>query len=407
MKYINGKDIFPAELLDLIQEYAQGKYVYISKRDENKEKWGTRTSYQKELKMRNRHIYTKYLTGLSAEQLAIKYCLSIKSIKRILFEKRKEVQEMNENIKKLLSKWNINAEIQQIYDSAWSVGNDYVIKTSDSLENLKRNITLMKTLDEYGIPVAHPIPTVDGKDYVEYNGRYYLMMNKLSGTHILDIYQGDYLNIAYETGKIVAKLHTAFIACEQKITVWNNSLLDEMSGWIYDTLKANNSKYINKLDFKKTLNELKGCYAELQKQLIHRDIHYGNILFNNGEFSGYIDFDLSQKNARIFDICYFLTGLLIDHEKHKEHIEKWYHIISKFIEGYEVTNPLTKLEKDSICCLMSSIELLFVAYFISIEDEVLAEGSAILYYLINENEKRIQSAVHNCFDDTILSEIVL
>ena len=28
-------------------------------------------------------------------------------------------------------------------------------------------------------------------------------------------------------------------------------------------------------------------------------------LFYNNKFSGYIDFDLSQINIRIFDICYF------------------------------------------------------------------------------------------------------
>lgn len=38
MKYVNGKDIFPEELLSLIQEYTQGQYVYIPKRDETKEK---------------------------------------------------------------------------------------------------------------------------------------------------------------------------------------------------------------------------------------------------------------------------------------------------------------------------------------------------------------------------------
>jgi len=38
MNYINGKDVFPSELLDLIQNYTQGKYVYITKREENQEK---------------------------------------------------------------------------------------------------------------------------------------------------------------------------------------------------------------------------------------------------------------------------------------------------------------------------------------------------------------------------------
>lgn len=395
MNYINAKDIFPSELLDLIQDYTQGKYVYIPKREENKDKWGSKTSYKKELKMRNSHIYTKHLTGLSITQLSNKYCLSEKSIKRILLEKRKEVNKMNEIIEKILKSWNINSEIEQIYDSAWSVGEDYVIKVNNNLESLKLNITLMKTLNECGVIVAHPLPTISNQDYVEYKGKYYLLMNKLSGTHILDIYQTDYLNIAYETGNIVAKLHTAFISCEQKITVWNNSILDEMSGWIYDTLELNNYRYISKLNFETTLNELKACYNELPKQLIHRDIHYGNILFNNSEFSGYIDFDLSQRNVRIFDICYFLIGLLIDHEKSSEHIEKWYHIVSKFIEGYEMTNPLTKLEKESICCIMSSIELLFVAYFINNEDEILAQGAANLYYVINKNEEKIQSSVNN------------
>ena len=34
----------------------------------------------------------------------------------------------------------------------------------------------------------------------------------------------------------------------------------------------------------------------LPVQLIHRDVHFGNFLFDEGKFSGYIDFDLSQRN---------------------------------------------------------------------------------------------------------------
>lgn len=398
MNYINGRDIFPSELLDLIQDYTQGKYVYIPKRNENKEKWGAKTSYKKELEMRNNHIYTKHLTGLSLEELASIYCLSIKSIRRILFNKGKEGQKMNENIKKILELWNINEELKQIYDTAWSVGNSYIIKAYNDLGKLNRNITIMKTLLEHGIPVAHIINTPDGHAYIEFDGKYYLLMSKLSGSHILNIYEENYYNIAYETGKVVAKLHTAFIACDKKITFWNNNLLDEMSGWIQDALKLNTYRYISKLDFETNLEELKRFYNQLPRQLIHRDIHYGNLLFNNGEFSGYIDFDLSQKNVRIFDICYFLIGLLANHDKHNDYIEKWFSITSRFIEGYEVTTTLSKIEKDSICCIMSSIELLFVAYFINNQDEVLAQSSANLYYFVNKNRNKIQSRINNYCD---------
>lgn len=40
-------------------------------------------------------------------------------------------------------------------------------------------------------------------------------------------------------------------------------------------------------------------YSKLPIQLIRREVHLGNLLFDNNKFSGYIDFDLSQKNIRI------------------------------------------------------------------------------------------------------------
>lgn len=49
---------------------------------------------------------------------------------------------------------------------------------------------------------------------------------------------------------------------------------------------------------------------------------------------------------------------------------------------------------------MICIELLFVAYFINNEDELLAQGAATLYYFVDENQEKIQSAVNN-FDATI------
>jgi Putative homoserine kinase type II (protein kinase fold) len=395
MKYANGKDIFPPELLDIIQDYTQGKCVYIPKRDENKDKWGTRTSYKRELNMRNSHIHTGFLTGLSVKQLSKSYCLSEKSIRRILFLKRKEALTMRESIINVLKQWNLNEDIHQVYNTTWSVGDDFIIKISDSLDSLKRNIVMMKTLDEYGIPVAHPISTTSGKDYIEYNGKFYLLMNKLEGIHVLDIYNESYKDIAYDTGKIVAKLHSAFIACEQSITFWNNSLLDEMNGWVHNILNENKYRYITESDYEESLNELKESFYILPRQLIHRDLHYGNILFIDGEFSGYVDFDLSQKNIRIFDICYFLIGLLVGREKNREDVEKWFFIVTKFIQGYEETNQLLKAEKDNICCVMKNIELLFVAYFQKKQDDALAESAANMFYFIKNNEPGIKQAIHN------------
>lgn len=310
-----------------------------------------------------------------------------------------EDKVMKINISDVLKLWGIQAEAVQIYGTAWAIGEDYVLKSSTNMGWLEQNIKMMKQLEESGIPVAKPIPTMDGREYVDFVGVYYLLMNKLPGSHIVDIYQADYRKIAYDTGIVVAKLHNAFHDCEYKITCWNNNMIDEMNGWIYDTFITNQFRYCLKSDVDLTINELKSCYDKLPRQLIHRDIHFGNILFNNGEFSGYIDFDLSQIDVRIFDISYFLMGLLIDHYKNENDIEKWYGILTGFINGYETINKLVELEKQSLSCLMKNIELLFVAYFMREGKENLAENAADLYYFVVKNENAIQTAFSSniCF----------
>ena len=63
----------------------------------------------------------------------------------------------------------------------------------------------------------------------------------------------------------------------------------------------------------------------------------------------------------------------------------------KLIEGYESLIKLNEQEKESMCNVMKSIELLFVAYFIREKDEASAESAAELYYFIRENEDEISN----------------
>ena len=79
-----------------------------------------------------------------------------------------------------------------------------------------------------------------------------------------------------------------------------------------ENLAANEWKILGEEDYTRTVSLLEAVYPSLPKQLIHRDVHFGNFLFFEGSLSGYIDFDLSQRNIRIFDLCYFLSGLLAE-----------------------------------------------------------------------------------------------
>lgn len=90
MSYIKADNILPIELVELIQTYIDGEYIYIPRKEENKKTWGSRTNTRKELDLRDSNIYKDYLDGMVIDTLAEKYYLSSKSIQRIVLkEKRK------------------------------------------------------------------------------------------------------------------------------------------------------------------------------------------------------------------------------------------------------------------------------------------------------------------------------
>lgn len=89
MSYSNARDIFPDEVLEIIQNYVDGECIYIPKKEENKIAWGELTKSKSELLKRNTSIYEDYLKGMSTQLLSEKYYLSLKTIQRIVSEKRK------------------------------------------------------------------------------------------------------------------------------------------------------------------------------------------------------------------------------------------------------------------------------------------------------------------------------
>lgn len=90
MSYKKATHILPRELLEKVQEYIDGEFLYIPRITDNKKGWGTSTSTRQELKERNSNIYSDYLAGAHMEALAEKYFLSLKSIQRIIGQLKKE-----------------------------------------------------------------------------------------------------------------------------------------------------------------------------------------------------------------------------------------------------------------------------------------------------------------------------
>ena len=87
MKYINANKILPDALIEELQEYVQAGYIYIPAKDEQHKSWGELSGYRKELYERNEIIIKKYKNGVSIEDLAEEYYLSVYAIRKIIYQK--------------------------------------------------------------------------------------------------------------------------------------------------------------------------------------------------------------------------------------------------------------------------------------------------------------------------------
>ncbi len=386
MKYKNAAKILPPEMIEQLQQYVQGEYLYIPIKD--KEVHTNMTDYALEVQKRDGHIYTNHLQGISNAEQAQRYALSESSIRRIISKERKRFEKMNENILEILKEWDMGKpEIKQIYDSAWQVGEEYVLKVYDNQENLERNIRLISILSDLGIPVGSLINTGQDRSYTKDNENYYILTQRLKGNPIVSSNQLE--KLSFPMGRIIAELHRAFLECEKQEDFWENSLLQEMKGWIKDTLEEDRWTHVSKSLFEDTLANLEKWYDTLPVQLIHRDVHFGNFLFEGECFSGYIDFDLSQKNIRIFDLCYFLLGLMCEEEALSVTEEKWFQVLKDVFRGYTEINPLQPQEIQAVPYVMKSIEFLFAAWFLGQKDMKCCEDAVNILKFVDENTGKI------------------
>jgi Mor family transcriptional regulator len=86
--YVKAQNVLPENILKMIQEYVDGEYLYIPRKNGNEKSWGEKSGTKKFLQKRNEEIYHHYLKGASIKQLAQEYFLSEKSIRRIIHSQK-------------------------------------------------------------------------------------------------------------------------------------------------------------------------------------------------------------------------------------------------------------------------------------------------------------------------------
>lgn len=258
-------------------------------------------------------------------------------------------------IKKLLSNWDlqdnevtniINENTGKQNENAFYIGNDYVIKYSANLASIKKTTIFADT-----------VKLKNGDDYLQSADLYFIVVNRIKGKQLKceDVFTDT--SIAYTIGVNIAQLHNKLIEFDnadfKQVNIYNNCVES------IDKIQNLTQEFID--DYKNTFGKI---INQLPTQLIHRDINPSNMIFDNGEFKGFIDFDLTEVNVRIFDICYCATAILSEcFSKPNVDINKWLEILENLVAGYDSINKLSDSEKQALPYVIYSIQIIGISYF--------------------------------------------
>lgn len=260
-------------------------------------------------------------------------------------------------IQKILPNWNLqNSIVEPIInentgkqsENSYYIGDDYVMKYSTNFAVIEKS-TLFSEV----------VKLNNGNDYLQYGELYFIVTKRIYGNQLkcVDIFNDT--SIALTIGKSIAKLHN-------KLKVFDIDNFEQAN--IYDDC-INNLYKVKKFanlsnEFcEKYKNEFGKLINKLPTQLIHRDINPSNMIFDEKEFKGFVDFDLTEVNVRIFDICYCTTAILSECFNNQIDFEVWKEILGNLIQGYNSIDNLSKDEIKAIPYVIYSIEIICIAYF--------------------------------------------
>ncbi len=282
---------------------------------------------------------------------------------RIDITKEEHMTVTHKKAAQILKYWNLEGEtITDIYyegtgnknDSACYVGEKYVLKFTANLGKLKKHIEVSKALHSIGLLSAVPVTTTDRQEYVQDGEVYFYLTRRLPGEQMTShrFADGD----GRFAGEIIGQLHLALAKIEDCVS--EADLLATVRDWALPKAKA--ALNLSDAFCKEYLDTFTNLYTNHPRQIIHRDPNPGNIICSHDQW-GFIDFELAERNARIYDPCYAATAVLS--ETFGQHNDKWLEIYRDILWGYDSVARLTDEERKAIPFIILANQFVCVAWF--------------------------------------------
>jgi Ser/Thr protein kinase RdoA (MazF antagonist)/AraC-like DNA-binding protein len=313
-----------------------------------------------------------------------------------------EVADMytEKELRKILENWNIKKDLPigdiyimdgaKVSGNVWTVGSECILKIGNR-EKLMKNLKVAKALSKQGFDASLPVPTKTGAEYID-GKELFVLTYGLRGNPLTeaDKFGINRVEFGKKYGESIARLHRALRKVQNEVLPDEVNLYQTITEWALPNVRKQNTQWNMGLDeefFNDYVDTFKILFDRLPKQLIHRDPNPSNILFVDDEVSGFIDFDFSEVNIRLWDVCYCATGILC--ESSDEAYEKWLSILSGILLGYDSEGKLTKEEKQAVFYVICSIQMICIAYFDSQDEfrQLAKTNRKMLKYIVNNKDE--------------------
>ena len=304
-------------------------------------------------------------------------------------------------LRKILSNWDIPEDSAigsvkvvdgtQAADKAWKIGKSHILKTGDRAM-LFRNLGAARAIEKHGLSASVPVPTKNGDDFVE-GQDIFVLLRKVKGEPLSkeERFGANCGKFGFQYGKAIAMLHNALADEEEALSPYEQNLFGQVAEYALPNVQKQNIQWemgIPESFFKDYIENFGKLFEKLPKQLIHRDPNPSNILFSGGEVSGFTDFELSERNVRLWDSCYCATGILSEQRNTKNVYDKFPEILENILKGYDSVNPLTAEEKQAVYYVICSIQIICTAHFENVNQykDLARTNREMLKYIIAQKE---------------------
>ncbi|RYI29634.1 hypothetical protein EVU96_11665 [Bacillus infantis] len=258
-------------------------------------------------------------------------------------------------------------------------GMRYILKKTNG-HDLEREGELLRILKDKGLPAQQLLFALDGSRSFTHSGKEYSLYNYCKGEN----FKADEVLISEKAPQLLASSIAAFHAEMKEIELGypEKELYKTVYGFaVPEVVKSPLARGDSIREIIAAVEPaVRSMSDTLPRQLIHRDAHFYNILFDEGRFSGMIDFEIAEVNHRIFDICYCATSVLCEIFGDEEKREQWVLFSKMLFKYYDETIGLTAHEKKYFGEMLLCIQLIFMAYF-SRDKELFSLNAEMLVWI--------------------------